>query len=100
MDFMKFLTDQLSNPETLRTMGQNVQAKPAQVKQITELGIPALLQAINRNASTQQGANSLLKALEQHQDDKVDDIPNFLNQIDRNDANKMLQHILGGKKKK
>lgn len=97
MDLMQFITSQLSNPETLKMLGNSVQAKPAQVKQVTQLGIPALLQAMNRNASTPQGAESLMKALDRHQNDPVDDVQGFLKNLDTDDANKMLQHIFAGK---
>jgi len=97
MDIMKFITEQLSNPQTIQMLGNSIQAEPNKVQQATQLGIPALLQALNRNASTPQGAESLAKALDQHQDDKIEDINGFLGTIDSQDANKMLQHIFSGK---
>ncbi|MPN62871.1 hypothetical protein SDC9_210624 [bioreactor metagenome] len=61
------------------------------------MGLPALLQALGRNASTSEGAASLAHALDQHQDDDVDDLDGFLNNVDREDGAKILQHIFADK---
>ena len=67
------------------------------MQQVAQLGIPALLQALNRNATTKKGASSLAKALEAHENDEVDDIQKFLDKLDLEDAKKMLKHILADK---
>lgn len=92
MDILKLLNSQ----ETLNKLGQSVGASPSQVKDLTSLGIPALLQAMDRNASTPEGASSLAGALEQHQDDNIDDLDGFLSKVDKDDGAKMLQHIFSG----
>ncbi|MDD2591869.1 MAG: DUF937 domain-containing protein [Erysipelotrichaceae bacterium] len=97
MDITKFITQQLSNPKTLSLLGQKINAKPSQVKEAAQLGIPTLLQALTRNTSSQQGARSLAKALDDHQDDNIDDIESFLDHLDPDDAKKMLKHILADK---
>ena len=82
--------------ETLDKLGGSVGAAPDQVQQLAQIGLPALLQALGRNAATSEGAASLASALDQHQDDDVDDLDGFLNNVDREDGAKMLQHIFGG----
>lgn len=100
MDIYKFINDQLNNQKTLEKLGRSVKAKPSDVQQVAQLGIPALLQALNRNATTEKGASSLAKALEAHENDDVDDIQKFLDKLDPEDAKKMLKHILADKNDK
>ncbi len=96
MDIFKLLNEQMNDRETLDKLGGSVGAAPDQVQQLAQIGLPALLQALGRNAATSEGAASLARALDQHQDDGVDDLDGFLNNVDREDGAKMLQHIFGG----
>lgn len=96
MDIMKLITDQINNPDTLNKLGQSVGVEPSQVQKVAQMGMPALLQALGRNASTEEGAAALAGALDQHQDDNVDDVAGFLNNVNTNDGAKMLQHIFTG----
>jgi hypothetical protein len=93
MDIMKLITDQINNPDTLNKLGQSVGVEPSQVQKVAQMGMPALLQALGRNSSTEEGAAALAGALDQHQDDNVDDVAGFLNNVNTNDGAKMLQHI-------
>lgn len=77
-------------------LSQSVGAEPSKVQQLTQLGLPALLQALGRNSSTSEGAAALENALAQHQDDNVDDVERFLNNADTDDGARMLQHIFAG----
>lgn len=70
-------------------------AKPAQTQQATQLGLPALIEALRRNTSTQAGRNALARALEEHEDDPVDDLAGFMSKADRQDGDKIVQHIFG-----
>lgn len=97
MDILQLLTEQLTKPYPTRKMGQSVDAKPSQVKQLAQIGVPLLLQALSNNASTKQGVNSLATALDEHKDDDVSSVSKFLNNVDTSDGAKMLQHILGSK---
>jgi len=51
------------------------------------------MEALNRNASTAQGVQLLTSALEKHQEDDVDNLTNFLHNVDTADGSKILQHI-------
>lgn len=95
MDLFGLITQQLANGSTLNQMGKRVGADSSQVQQVVQLGLPALLQNLTRNASTPQGATSLSKALSQHQNDQVEDVTGFLENVDTADGSKILQHILG-----
>ena len=97
MDIFKLLNEQMNDRQTLDKLGGSVGAASDQVQQLAQIGLPALLQALGRNASTSEGAASLANALDQHQDDDVDDLDGFLNKVDREDGAKILQHILADK---
>ncbi len=97
MDILSMITQQLSDPKVLEQLSKSTGAKPNQVQQIAQTGLPTLLKALQQNAATPEGAKSLDKALEQHKDDKVDDILGFLKNVDTNDGAKILQHIFSNK---
>ena len=97
MDILSMLTKQLSDPKALEELGKKAGARPDQTQQLAQNALPALLKTLQQNASTPEGAKSLNKALEDHKDDKVDDIFSFLQNVDTNDGAKMLQHIFGSK---
>jgi len=61
------------------------------------LGLPTLVEAMNRNAKTQEGAQSLARALEQHQDDEVDDLSKYIRHADAHDGEKILSHVFSDK---
>jgi len=90
------LTKQLSDPKVLEQLGKSVGADPKKTQQLAQVALPALMGALQKNAASPEGAKSLNKALEDHKDDKVDDILGFLQNVDTKDGAKMLQHILGG----
>jgi len=91
------ILSQLSDRKVLKNLGKSVQAKPDQVKKLVDLGIPTLVSALQKNASTPSGAKSLAKALDQHQNDPVEDLFGFLGQVDTQDGSKIIGHILGAK---
>jgi len=94
MDIMELITSQLSNPEALKKLSKSVNADESQVEQLTQLGMPVLLEALNRNASTPQGAAALADALDSHKDDNVSDLMGFFDNVDTADGAKILQHVL------
>lgn len=100
MDLLSLLNSQLQDQDVVKKISKQVGAKPDQVKQLTELALPTLLQAMNKNTQTQDGAKSLLKALDQHQDDDVSDLNQFFNKVDKQDGAKILGHLLGNKESK
>lgn len=97
MDNLSALLSQLNNKETLDQLSKTVDAKPNQVKELTQTALPMLLEALRRNASSQEGANSLNKALDQHQNDDIGNLLGFLKNVDTKDGSKILDHVLGSK---
>ena len=99
MDLMEMLSGQLGNENVLKQLSKSTGADSSQIQQAMKLGLPALMQAMGKNASSQEGAVSLAKALDNHKDDKTDDITDFLKNVNKEDGSKILDHILGNKNK-
>lgn len=97
MNIIDLLTSQISNTDVLNQLGKSVGASPDQVQKLTQLGLPTILEALNRNASTPDGAQALAGALDQHQDVNLDDLTGFLQNVDTNDGANILKHVFGDK---
>jgi hypothetical protein len=97
MNIQDLIMKQMGNPEVLDQLGKTVGANPEQVQKLAQLGLPTILEALNRNAGTLEGAQALAGALEQHQDTNIDDLAGFLKNVDTQDGAKILQHVLSGK---
>jgi hypothetical protein len=97
MDLLSMITKQLSDPKVLAQLGKSAGTQPKQAQQVTENALPMLLSALQQNAKTPEGAQSLDKAIEQHKDDQVGDLQKFFQNVDTNDGAKILQHIFSNK---
>jgi hypothetical protein len=99
MDILEMLTSLSGKNPAFKQLNQSVNVDPEKVEKTVQLGIPMLMEALNRNSNTSQGAQDLANALEQHKDDKVDDLVDFLQNVDTEDGSKILQHIFANKNK-
>ena len=95
MDISSLFNSILKDPSILSELGNKVDADPDKVQKAASLGIPTIIEAINRNAKQEDKKEALSKALDDHKDDDVNDLSSFLKGIDPNDSEKMLKHILG-----
>lgn len=100
MDLMNLIKDQLGNAGVLKQLGESIGADSTQVSKLTQLGLPAMLEGLARNAQSKEGAESLAGALDQHKDDAVDNLEGFFNKVDTQDGAKILDHVFGGKTNK
>lgn len=100
MDILELLSGQLDSEKVLQQLSMTSGADSSQVQKVVQMGLPALLESLGRNSKTEQGASSLAKALDSHKDDKVDDIEDFLKNVNLDDGSKIIGHILGGNKQK
>jgi hypothetical protein len=98
MNLLDLINGQLMDQRSLKKLSQTVGAEPGQVEQLAKFGLPALMKALGQNASTPEGAAALDKALEQHEDDGVDNLDRYLNRVDMDEGTKILKHILSDKK--
>lgn len=97
MDILNMLTNFMNNQKAITQLNKSVGADSQKVEKAVQLGIPMLIEALNRNASNPEGAQSLTDALDQHTDDKVEDLFNFFNSVDKEDGAKILGHIFPNK---
>lgn len=92
MDIFKIISEQVLKESTLNKIAESVGVEPAKAEQVVKLGMPAILQALGRNASTTEGSKALAGALKEHESDKVEDIKGFFENADTIDGAKILSH--------
>lgn len=98
MDLSSLLGFLLSEGQTIDDIARKVGANPQDVQKAAKISVPTLVEALNKNAQDEEKRASLNKALEDHSEDNVEDLQGFLSGMDLADGQKMLGHILGGKK--
>lgn len=94
MDILSALMGSLASQESVSALEQKSGASGKQIMSLVSQALPLLLGALQNNASSQAGANSLLGALSQHTNTAP--VPLQLQQADTIDGAKILAHILGG----
>jgi len=86
------------DPSTVRRMGAQVGATPAQATSAVATALPLLLGALQRNAGSAGGARALLGALDRDHDGSIlDDLASFLDQGPSASGARSLEHIFGSK---
>ncbi|HSL86355.1 MAG TPA: DUF937 domain-containing protein [Bacteroidales bacterium] len=98
MDLSNIINSVLKDEKIMKEMGNRINARPEEVKRATTLGVPTLVEAIDRNAREEGKRESLAKALEDHNRDDVENLEGFVNRVDINEGDRMLDHILGERK--
>lgn len=102
------LFDNFSNVLDLVVQGQNTSssntlAKRADVSvsdfgKVAAIGVPAILQAIQRNAQDDTGLDALNQALNKHQDvEQYQSVDQLSQSIDPQDGDKVLGHVFNDK---
>lgn len=85
----------LTGNDAIGAISQNLKLDSNQVSSVITAALPSLLGAMQQNASTEDGAASLAKALGDHAGSAGNIISN-LSSSDLTDGNKILGHIFGG----
>ena len=85
----------LTDNDAVDAIAKNLKLDSNQVSSVITNALPTLLGAMQKNASTQGGAESLIKALGDHAGNAGNIISN-LSGTDLTDGNKILSHIFGG----
>ncbi len=87
-----------SAKDSVSALGSKASASDDQVTQALLKALPSMLGKMQTNASTKDGADSLLKALDQH-DLSEEDIVKIIKTADMDDGVKILNHIYGDETK-
>ncbi|MEA1884816.1 MAG: DUF937 domain-containing protein [Thermotogota bacterium] len=87
----------LMNKEALENLGGSVGANKEQVQKLINLGMPTMMKAMERNTKTENGAQSLYKALQEHQNDDVEEMARNPDKVDKTDGEKILNHVFEDK---
>ncbi|MDO5088712.1 MAG: DUF937 domain-containing protein [Leptotrichiaceae bacterium] len=82
--------------QDLGALTSQIGGNEGQVKSGLEAALPAMLAALNRNTNTEEGAQSLNKALEAKHDGSIlNNIMGYLSNPDLKDGEGILNHLFG-----
>lgn len=98
MDLFDLIQGQLFNQSTMNELSNEAHAEPEKVENFTKLAIPTMLEALRRNASNEEGKQSLDRALNDHEEDPSHDLLDFFKRTDETDGDKILNHMFGQNK--
>ena len=94
MDLLNLFTGAMTSQSTVNTLSEKSGASNAQIRKLLLLALPLIIKAMTKNASSQNGASSLLSALTQHKSTASLDAQ--VKEADEEDGAKIIGHILGG----
>src|SRR5690606_10329003 len=84
--------------EVVDGIARNTDASAEQTQAVVSSALPALLGALQNNASSGNGAQGILNALASKHDGSIlDNLSGFLGDNDTTDGNGILAHVLGNK---
>ena len=97
MDLLNMLSGLMTDSSSIDALSQKTGTDSSQTKGIVEAALPMLIGALNKNASSEEGANSLMGALKQHTN--TSSIKDQIANADSEDGGKIIKHILGDEQK-
>lgn len=97
MNLLGVLLKTLLSEEALKALMKKTGLDSKKLKKLLPLAIPALLKMLTKNASSAEGASSLLTALTQHTGKAS--AAQQIAEADTDDGDKIISHIFGSKKK-
>ena len=97
MDLLSMLSGIMTDSSSIDALSQKTGTDSSQTKGIVEAALPMLVGALNKNASSEDGANSLLGALKQHTN--TSSLKDQIANADSEDGGKIIKHILGDEQK-
>lgn len=98
MALLDQLMDTMLGSSSVKSLSSISGADDKQVQQVLTEALPTLVQNMQKNASTKSGEAALSTALSDHAKDDTSDIGSFLNNVDLEDGDKIVSHILGSDK--
>lgn len=93
MNLLSLLLGSMMTQSSVNSLSGKTGSSSSLIMKLLPLAIPILIKYMTQNASSQQGATSLLGALTQHK--RTDSMDLQLADADADDGNKILNHILG-----
>lgn len=93
MNLLQLLLGVMTSQSSVGSVSGKTGLSDKQIKQLMMLAIPLLLKYMTKNASSQDGALSLLGALSQHTSKK--EMNSQMDDADEADGEKIIGHILG-----
>ena len=93
MNLLEMLSGTLGSDESVASLAEKTGGSKDQISSLISDAVPVLLSSMTQNASSQEGAQSLLGALSQHK--STDNVVMQLEEADEEDGGKILGHILG-----
>lgn len=98
MNLLQLLMGAMTSQSSVGSVSGKTGLSNKQVQQLMMLAIPLLLKYMTKNASSGNGAQSLLGALAQHTSQK--NMDKQLDDADEDDGSKIISHILGSNQNK
>ncbi len=95
MDLLSLITESMTSSTSANTLSEKSGVSSEQAAQLVAAALPILMQSMQSNASTDEGAASLLNALTQHTETAP--VAQQIATADDKDGAKILAHILGKK---
>ena len=96
MDLANSILKNMTSESSISALTSKLGGSSEQVTKGIESAIPGLLKSMNKNVASEEGAKSLVGALDQHKN--TDSIDKQIKDADEDDGNKIIGHILGGGK--
>ena len=93
MDFLGELLATFLGGTAIKALAKKTGISTRQLKKFLPLAVPFLIKLLTKNASSEEGASSLLAALAEHTDDKS--VDKQIADADLLDGAKIIGHILG-----
>ncbi len=93
MNLLSLLLGSMTDDNSVGTLSGKTGLSQAQITKLLLIAIPILLKAMTSNASSQNGASSLMNALGQHKGAKP--VAEQYEEADEEDGAKIIGHILG-----
>ena len=96
MSLLSLLTGSLSSQSSVDSLAKKTGLSSAAAKAIVAAAVPILIKSLTKNASSKEGASSLLGALMNHKNTKP--IAQQIDEADVDDGGKIVNHIFGNNK--
>lgn len=99
MALLDMLAGELLGTKSVGELSKSAGASDDQVKQLVTKALPLFLSGMYQNSSTDEGAQALEKALDDHAPNAEKSTSSMLRKADVKDGQKIVEHVLGANEK-